>query len=335
MLHYVVLDPDVLSAECLADPGRRTNTLQLLRTLRQNTLLLLIDSRGVIQEAIKQCASSLSVGDVSIREELQQLVQSRRYIECSVHARDAAQERNAWPVVSSLGEECVADATITVPDRCQGSGRQRLSIQDYIESRFEPNALTTRRSIRLDELSEDQIDDIWMRTLTFTRWLRLYDQFFGRAENALRFADGIKYLVDQWLKHAHMQIDSPKLEIFTSVYHPPVEGESKAALDIRSRENGLRATERRAELSEMLTGSGVALTVRFMDVEKRLFHRRALKTAHATFTIDRGYDFFDANENWVTNFLEFNSSLKTYLAEIERSPELLQNSSGKWLVKGR
>lgn len=334
MLRYIVLDPDALSPREMMERGSQANALYLLKTLRHSSLFLLLDSRGVLRQALAQHARMLEGDCASVRAELVELLKSGRLVECAAHTGSAAAGRVPWEVAVELAETCAADAMITVGERCSSAACAcTVSIDLYGESEFNPVNLSGEWSQRLDTLDEEPRTDVWRRSLAFAKWLRIYDPYFGRAEDPRSFIDGLGHLIEQWTACVHERPRVPKVSVYTSVRFPRREGESRRDADRRTRDNGEAAFERSREATAVLERLGISLDVRYKDLPRDRFHRRLLRTNLATFSIERGFDMRNLSEEWKVNWLEYVNSTSEYVAEVERGPELYERSPGNWLIK--
>jgi len=295
--------------------------------------MLILDSRGVLESPLKDAVSRLPEKAKVLQAELTELLKTKRFVECGIHAKAACENRDHLAVMRSLCSSCEVDAAIVTPTTREKISETAILIDDFLVSTLEPVALAAKRSQRLDTLSDQERREVWRRAFSFTPWLNIFDQYIGRAEIADGFLDGLRLLVEEWLEHLHETKTQPKLDIYTGVIYPPFDSETPSSRTERLQRNGTHINGRVAELRAALSTLDLQLNVHFLDVPKSSFHRRLIKTRHATFVIERGVDLKDRLDRWMVNWLEFNDSSDDYMRDLRRAPTLVQNSVGKWITK--
>lgn len=323
MLVSAALDPSALKADCF-DDLYTIHVEDFLKGIQKNGLLI-VDSGRRLQDALRDQVKS-PVLPIAYRKRLQSLVEEllknrkRRIVECS--AANFTASDNLLEIACNLKTEAETDGLIVGNEnfeKLRFDPEHRHSIvplSEYRDSNFEEERQRYCDGFGpIDTLSRSEVDEIIIRSIRFSKWLRFYDKQIGTGKNTSNFQRGISYILSLWKKHGFFasQQGIGSVEIFTcrDEYIP---------------DNDIDDVNRKInrELMERLKKRfphwwQIKLSVK--DDPDGIFHARYLETQHAIIRIDRGFDLFKQNGGFRRNFFTLNMAESSHLKECRDLPD--------------
>lgn len=318
MLVSAVLDPSALDAEYF-DALYTIQTVDFLKGIQRNGLLI-VDSENRLRDTLVKQVKSLPIKP---QQRLQLLVQelllkkkSKRVIACVVPLNN----RSSVPLLDlayRLKTDTQSDALVVGRkslDILKSDGRlseEIVPLSEYRDSDFEKDRDQYENRVGpIDKLSESEIEDIIIRTVRFTQWLRFYDPYIGRGNNTSDFREGIEYILSFWSEHGFFasQQGIGGVEIFTC-----------------SDQHGQNQNQHEKIVQELITPlqHQFPWPVKFSIKEdpNHIFHARYLETQHAIIRVDRGFDLFTQNREFRRNFFTLNMAEGSHLKECRELPD--------------
>ena len=332
MLVSAVLDPSAFEADCF-DDLYTIHAEDLLKGIQENGLLI-VDSGRRLQDALRDQVKSPAL-PIAYRKRLQSLVEEllknrkRRIVECA--APNSTSSDNLLEVACNLKTETETDGLIVGSENFEllrfdpkHSGRV-VPLSEYRDSDFEKERQRYCDGFGpIDMLSRSEVDEIVIRSIRFTKWLRFYDAYIGSGENTSRFRQGIEYVLSRWRERGFFasQQGVGNVEIFTCNAEQIRDDETEQARESKLERN--RESHRKIvrELIEPLNEDfpwPVRLSVK--DDPEGIFHARYLETQHAIIRVDRGFDLFNQEGEFRRNFFTLNMVESSHLRECRDLPD--------------
>lgn len=317
MLVSAVLDPSALDAEYF-DALYTIQTVDFLKGIQRNGLLI-VDAENRLRDALVEQVKSLPIKPQQrLRFLIQELLlkkKSKRVIACFVSLNNTSSVPLldlAYHLKADTGADAlvVGDESLETLKSDQKHGADIVPLSEYRDSDFEKDRQRYENQVGpIDELSKSEMEDIIIRAVRFTKWLRFYDPYIGRGNNTSDFREGIEYIVSLWYQDGFFssQQGTGSVEIFTcSDQH------------IQVREQHRRIVQ---ELTTPLK-QRFPWPVNFLikNDPNRIFHARYLETQHAVIRIERGFDFFNQNNEFLRNFFTLNMAESSHLKECRELP---------------
>ncbi|MYK19357.1 hypothetical protein F4055_14505 [Candidatus Poribacteria bacterium] len=325
MLVSAVLDPSAFEADCF-DDLYTIHTEDLLKGIQKNGLLI-VDSGRRLQDALRDQVTSPAL-PIAYRKRLQSLVEEllknrkRRIVECAA-APNSTSSDSLLEIASDLKTETGTDGLIVGSEnfeklRFDPEHRHGVvPLSEYRDSDFERERQRYCDGFGpIDMLPRSEVDEIVIRSIRFTKWLRFYDKQIGTGNNTSNFRRGIAYILSLWKEHgffASQQGIGGNVEIFTCRdEHIPDDDID----DVNRKIN----RELMGQLRERFPSWWqVKLSVK--EDTNGIFHARYLETQHAIIRIDRGFDLFDQNNKFRRNFFTLNMAEGSHLRECRQLPD--------------
>ena len=312
MLVSAVVDPSAFDVAYF-DELYTIQTVDFLKGIQRNGLLI-VDAENRLRDAlVKQVVSLPIKPQQRLRFLIQELLlkkKSKRVIACLVSLNNTS-SASLLDLAYQLKTDTKVDALIVGNKSLETlKSDQRfhdriVALSEYRDSDFEKDRQRYENQVGpIDELSKSEIEDIIIRSVRFTKWLRFYDPYIGRGNNTSDFREGIEYILSLWYEHGFFasQQGTGSVEIFTC---------SDPHIQVR---------EQHRRIVQYLT---TPLQQRFpwpvnfliKSDPKRMFHARYLETQHAVIRIERGFDFFDQNNEFLRNFFTLNMAESSHLKQ--------------------
>ena len=314
MLVSAVLDPAAFDAGYF-DDVYRIHAEDLLKGIKKNGILI-VDLDNILEGELRKRISSVPTEyGQHLQIYLEELLKNRnrRIVECPVSTNDTS-SGNLLDLAYHLKTGTKADALVVgdeslktlKSDPKHSDGIVPLS--EYRDSDFETNRQRYENEFGpIDTLPKSEVEDIIIRSVRFTKWLRFYDPYIGRRKNTCAFRKGIEYILSLWDQRGFFaQQGVGSVEIFTCS-HP----------DVRVRVQHQRITEK---LIEPLT-SQFPINFSIKNDDNRIFHARYLETQHAIIRVDRGFDLFKRNGEFRRNFFTLHKAESSHLRECRDLPD--------------
>ena len=312
MLVSAVLDPSAFDAEYF-DALYTIQTVDFLKGIQRNGLLI-VDSGNRLRDALVRQYEALPSkprGRLRILvEELLLKKGTRRIIACHLSSSNIP-SMNLLDLAYNLKGDTKVDALIVGNESLEKlTSDQRYSedivpLSEYHDSGFEKDRQHYESQVGpIDTLPESEVKNIIIRSVRFAKWLRFYDPYIGRGNNTNDFREGIEYILSLWYDHGFFvsQQGAGSVEIFTC-----------SDQYIRVQEQHRRIVQ------ELITPlqQRFPWPVNFLikNDPRRIFHARYLETQHAIIRIERGFDFFDQDNEFLRNFFTLNMAESSHLKE--------------------
>ena len=330
MLVSAVLDPYVLDFDdAYFDDLYMINAEDLLKGIKKNGVLI-VDSGKKLQNALRDRIKSQTF-PMKYQKRLQILVEEllknrkRRIVECPV-APNSSSSGNLLGIACDLKTDTEADGLIVGnknfealrfnPKYSDGI----VPLSEYRDSDFEKKRQRYCDGLGpIDMLSRSEVDEIVIRSIRFSKWLRFYDRYIAIADNTSDFLNGIKYILSLWRDHGFFepQQGMGEVAIFTSAEHIREDEEEHAKESkLARRQENYRKVKR--ELMGWLKREAPQwrqVKIFVKDDPDHIFHARYLETQHAIIRVDRGFDLFNQENGFQRNFFTLNMAESSHLRE--------------------
>jgi len=316
MLVSAVLDPSAFDSDYF-DELYRIHAEDLLKGIERNGLLI-VDLDNILEDELTERVYSVPTEyGQHLQIYLEELLKNRnrRIVEWPVSTNDAS-SGNLLDLAYHLKRDTQADALVVGDESLetlkseQKYGTDIVPLSEYRYSGFEKDRQRYEiQGVSIDKLPEAEIEDIIIRSVRFTKWLRFYDPYIGRGGNTRAFRKGIEYILSLWYQHgffaSHQGVGS--VEIFTcSAQHVHVHDQHR-----RITQGLIEPLTRRFPLP---------INVSIKEDPNRIFHARYLETQQAIIRVDRGFDIFNRNGGFRTNFFTLNMAESSHLKECRNLP---------------
>ena len=334
MLVSAVVDPSAFDVVYF-DELYTIQTVDFLKGIQRNGLLI-VDSENRLRDALVEQVVSLPIKPQQrLRFLIQELLlkkKSKRVIVCfvslnntsSVSLLDLAYHLKAGTGADALvvGKESIE--TLKSDSRFNDG---IVPLSEYRDSDFEKDRQRYENQVGpIDELPKLEIEDIIIRSVRFTKWLRFYDAYIGSGENTSRFRKGIEYILSLWHEHGFFAAEQGigNVEIFTRSADQIRDDETNRAKESKLERNQESYRKVLRELIEPLNsdeGFPWPIKLSVKDDPDGIFHARYLETQHAIIRVDRGFDLFKQNGGFRRNFFTLNMAESSHLKQCRELPE--------------
>ena len=319
MLMSAVLDPSALDAEYF-DALYTIQTVDFLKGIQSNGLLI-VDAENRLRNALVEQFKSLPIKP---QQRLQYLIQelllkkkSKRVIACLVsssHAPSTSLLDLAYRVKVDTEADAliVGNTSLEILKSTHRDGEGIIPLSEYRDSDFEEDRRRYENQVGpVDTLPKSEVEELIIRSIRFSKWLRFYDPYIGRGNNTSDFQKGIEYILSLWYEHGFFasQAGTGSVEIFAC----------------RGRNVDVQYQRIVDELATPLKEQ-FPWPIKFLiKVDKfgsdRIFHARYLETQHAIIRIDHGFDLFKQNGGFRRNFFTLRMVERSHLKECRDLPD--------------
>lgn len=331
MLVSAVLDPSAFEAGCF-DELYTIQAVDFLKGIQRNGLLI-VDSENRLRDAlVKQVVSLPIKPQQQLRLLIEELVlrkKSKRVIACLVssgHMPSTSLLDLAYRLKADTEADVliIGNHSLEVLKSTHRDGEGIIPLSEYRDSDFEEDRQRYENQVGpVDTLPKSEVEELIIRSIRFTKWLRFYDPYIGRGNNTSHFRKGIEYILTLWREHGFFPREQVPgdVKIFTCAERMPND-ETDHAKQSRLARN----QESHREVIRYLIGPldnqfpwPVKLFVK--DDPNRIFHARFLETQHAIIQIDLGFDLFEPNGKFKRNFFTLNMPASFHLKECRDLPD--------------
>lgn len=320
MLVSAVVDPSAFDKAYFD----RLYTIQaevFLMGIKSNGLLIVDSGERLGGALVRQVESVPTQYGQQLQFLLTELLKnsSKRFVKCPV-APSSTSSVNLLDVADHLKTSTHADALIVGSDSLktlqsdQRDSKGLVPLSEYRSSTFEKDRQRYVTGVgSIDTLDRSEVDDLIIRTVRFSKWLRFYDGYVGKGRNKSRFREGIEYILSLWHEHSFFasQPGIGAVEIFTCS-----DGRNLARNQANYREIIQDIIE---PLKKKFPNWQVKLFVK--DDPDGIFHPRYLETQHAIIRVERGFDLFRQNGEFRRNFFTLNMAEGSHLKECRELPD--------------
>lgn len=158
-----------------------------------------------------------------------------------------------------------------------------VDLSTFDDSDFERKRTFLREGIgAINQVPRGEVEEFLLRTIRFSRWLRIYDKHIGKTRNVSGFLRGIVYLVGLWYQHGFFATcDGGRVEILTTA------------------SDGSDLTEIAHHMSSQLYEKlahrycRVEFSIAVKDDVKKISHERYLESQQGAIQIGLGFDFLN------------------------------------------
>ncbi|MYA70748.1 hypothetical protein F4141_22045 [Candidatus Poribacteria bacterium] len=330
MLMSAVLDPSAFDAEDFNDLYR-IQAEDFLQGIWRNGVLI-VDSERKLQEELFKKAASLPIKGNRLRTLLTDLLKekSKRVAVPSVSPSNVS-SADLLDLTCHLKRDTETDGLIVGNEnfkklRFDPEHRHGIvPLSEYRDSDFEEERQKYSDGFGpIDTLSRSEVDEIIIRSVRFSKWLRFYDAYIGTGDNTSHFRKGIEYILSLWREHGFFvsQQGVGSVEIFTCPAEQIRDDETDSAKESKAERNQENYQKVVRELIEPLNEDfpwRIKLSVK--DDPDGIFHARYLETQHAIIRIDHGFDLFKPNGEFRRNFFTLNMMESSHLRECRNLPD--------------
>ena len=332
MLVSAVPDPSAFDASCF-DDLYRIQAEDFLKGIEKNGLLI-VDSGKRLQDAlIKQIRSVPTKYGQRLQIFLEELLKNRkkRIVAWRV-APNAVPLRDLLDLAYHLKIEAKPDVLIVGDDSLKTLKSEQkfdasiVPLSDYRNSDFEKTRdHFEKQRGEIDKLPRDDVNDLIIRAVRFTKWLRFYDSYIGAGNNTSGFRKGIEYVLSLWHDNGLFarQQGIGNVEIFTCSAEQIRDDEEDHAKENKRTRNQDSHRKVIRELIEPLKNKypNWQIKLSVQDDPEGIFHARYLETQHAIVRVDKGFDLFEQNGGFRRNFFTLNMAEGAHLRECRDLPD--------------
>ena len=334
MLVSAVVDPSAFDVAYF-DELYTIQTVDLLKGIQRNGLLI-VDSKNKLRDAlVKQVVSLPIKPQQRLRFLIQELLlkkKSKRVIACFISPNDTS-SASLSDLAYHLKTDTQADALVVGKESLETLKSDRrfnegiVPLSEYRDSDFEKDRQRYENQVGpIDELSKSEIEDIIIRSVRFTKWLRFYDAYIGSGENTSRFRKGIEYILSLWHEHGFFAAEQGigTVEIFTCSADRIRDDETDHARESklkRNQENHRKIIRHLMDPLKEQFPRWWQIKLSIKDDPNSIFHARYLETQHAVIRVDRGFDLFKQNGGFRRNFFTLNMAESSHLKECRDLPD--------------
>lgn len=336
MLVSAILDPYVFDFDdAYFDALYMINAEDLLKGIKKNGVLI-VDSGKKLQDALRDRIKSQAF-PMKYQKRLQILVEEllknrkRRIVECPV-APNSTSSGNLLKIACALKTDTEADGLIVGNNNFEALRFDPkysdgiVPLSEYRDSDFEKERQRYCDGFEsIDMLSRAEVDEIVIRSIRFSKWLRFYDRYIVTGDNTSGFLNGIKYILSLWRDHGFFapRQGIGELEIFTGTEHirEDEEDHAKDSKLARSQENYRKVKRELMGWLKREAPQWWQIKIFVKDDPNHIFHARYLETQHAVIRIDRGFDLFNQENRFRRNFFTLNMAESSHLRECRDLPD--------------
>ncbi len=332
MLVSAVVDPSAFDVAYF-DELYTIQTVDFLKGIQRNGLLI-VDAENRLRDALVEQVVSLPIKPQQrLRFLIQELLlkkKSKRVIACFVSLNDIASVP-FLDLAYHLKTDTRADALIVGKESLETLQSDRrfnesiIPLSEYRDSDFEASRQRYENKIApINKLTKTEVDDLVIRSVRFTKWIRFYDPQIGKGNNTSRFRKGIEYILSLWKDHGFFatQQGIEGVKIYTCEAEHIRDDETEHAKESKLKRNQENYRKIVRELIEPLKTQfpwSVQLFVQSDPDDD--FHARHLETQHAIINVERGFDMFKKNGGFKRNFFTLHTAANSHLKECRDLPE--------------
>lgn len=289
----MVLHPDCLKKEHFQTEGYNTQASLLFKGIRSNGLLV-VDSdgrlKGLVGKAIRDLPTQHGQRLQIWWEEFLK-GKRKRVVTARPEACTALKNVHDEALADLLARKCPVDAVIVEDARelnevalgsYEGSNIEKMR-GDFMEG-----------SGMLDGLDPQRADELIIRTVRYSKWLRIYDKQIGKGgKNLDAFRRGIGHILTLWKDHGHFTSEEEgDVTIYTCEARPIRDGEFGAKADDKRRTNSAAYKKVLKDLMVPLRRDfpGWKIELCIKRVTEDITHPRHLEAQAAIIEFERGFD---------------------------------------------
>ncbi|MGI6461798.1 MAG: hypothetical protein ACOX5J_17235 [Candidatus Hydrogenedentales bacterium] len=321
----VVLHPDCLKKEHFESEGYSTQARLLFKGIRSNGLVI-VDSDGrlkrmvgnAIRELPTQHGQRLQIWWEEFLKKPKRIVAARPEV-CA-----ALKRIDDGVLPGELARKCPVDAVVVDDAR----EMNEVTLRKYDESEAEER----RRSFMdgsgmLDGLAGEHADELIIRAIRYSKWLRFYDKQIGKGGNNLEaFRRGIGHILALWRRHGHFTSDKEGgVTIYTCEASPIQGGEMGSRVDEKRRRNCQAHQNVLKKLFDPLRSDfpGWKIELCVKRQTKDITHPRHLEAQAAIISFERGFDFLKKAKRiaYKRTSLHVDNKVREHLVEFRKLPE--------------
>ena len=325
MLVSAVLDPTAFDARYF-DKLYRIQAEDFLNGIQKNGLLIL-DSKGKLLTACIIQIQAVPKYGQELLTLLTELLKNgkQRAVECPV----SPHPKSLLELAYDLRTDTEADALIVGEDSLEtlkAAGKHSADVvplSDYRDSTFEKDRQRYETPFGpIDTLDKDEVDELIIRAVRFSKWLRFYDPQIGKGDNTSHFRKGIEYILSLWQQHGFFasQQGIGSVDIFTCSAKRILDSDEAQVKQSKQAEN--RAQHRKVVrdlIEPVKTQFPWPVKLHVKNDADYIFHARYLQTQHAIIGVDRGFDLFKpGTDDFQRNFFTLNMAGSSHLRECRK-----------------
>ncbi len=329
MLVSAVLEPSVFDVKFF-DELYTIHAVDFLRGIERNGLLI-VDEDGALQndflKRFDEEENEYEPIPIKYRLRIQKPVEelllknkSKRLISFPVSSKISSSE-DLFELASALKKDTKADTLIVGNDNFKMNRFNPkhkdgiVSLPKYRDTDVEKNRQRYCVGLApIDTLPRCEVEDIIVRSIRYSKWLRFYDRYIGTGDSTSDFRNGIRYILTLWYKHGYFSSKQGIGEV--QIYTCYAEHIPKDEIPHVNRKVNMELRNR------LMNGfpNWWQFQLFVKKDPKRIFHARYLETQQAIIRIDRGFDLFEQNGGFKRNFFTLNMAESSHLKECRELP---------------
>lgn len=313
----------------------RNSLVAYLRGVRTNGVLLAASRKNFIKRVREEIETLPTRYGQQVGVLIEEILKEKNLVvNCTSESHPADEIDQAFSVMKFMK----SDAILASSDLLENIGNVEgcIDIEDYSVSDFEnQRAGYMGGSSFLDKLEDGEVDDMFIRTVKYSRTLRFFDSYLGQNNQPWkikRFTQGISYILTLWREHGIFNHEhSCEIEFITLPIREKQEfqnsrsGRTRTKLvDNPSLTHKLLVNELIIPLSKKFPEFQLKLLVKKCDDRsaREKFHARFLQSQTAILQLDRGFDFIDDQGNFVATNIKWARGEIRHLQELRKFPEI-------------
>ena len=329
MLMSAVVDPSAFDKEYFSIPGYREQAEMFFRGIRSNGVII-VDPEGRLKTGLFDAIDSLPTKfnqqlGILLAELSKKEKRKKKFISCHPKIYMRPSKRSLSSMACHLKSACEIDSLIVSNRMAVESAAKELTTGDGIVAleKYSSSEFERRRSYYMedfppiDQLSESDVTKAIVRSIKFTRWIRIYDRQIGTGNNTSHFRQGIEYILDLWRRHGHFaSLSEGNVEIFTcQKEHPSID--DPPSVQTNKAESNKKASQKvEFELLKPLKEKFPwQIELRVKEDSGRIFHARYLETQCVIVLFDRGFDLFGPGKAFKRNIVKVDNGSFKHLRE--------------------
>lgn len=333
MLVSAVLEPSVFDVKFF-DELYTIHAIDFLRGIERNGLLI-VDEDGALQndfcKRFDKEENEYELIPIKYRLRIQKYIEelllknkSKRLILSPVSSKISSSE-DLFELASALKKDTKADTLIVGNDNFEMNRFDPkhkdgiVPLPKYRDTDVEKNRQRYCVGLApIDSLPRCEVDDIIVRSIRYSKWLRFYDRYIGTGDSTSDFRKGIRYILTLWDKHGYFSSKQGigDIKIYTCSAEQIRDDAIDHAIESKLERNQEKYRKIIRELINPLKNQfpwPVELVVK--NDPYGIFHARYLETQHAIVRVDRGFDLFKQNGEFRRNFFTLNMAESPHLKE--------------------
>ena len=332
MLVTAVVDPSAFESVYFDASDYGLHAEDFLKGILRNGILI-VDSDNRIRDELLDRLRSVPI---KYRQQLEGMLthliySTKKLIKCSPENQRQVRGVSSLDLAIHLKNSFCVDALIASWQSIEHLRAKReltsddILLAEYRDSPFEEQRRLYDNLPGIDTLGRDEVDDLFIRAVKYTKWIRFYDKQIGKGTNTSNFRRGIDYILDLWHNHGHF---APKpstsqrfcegIGIITCQGCDISDDDTEHEKESKMERNMASLAKVKDELIDPLRNKFPwPIKLILKEDQDDIFHSRYLETQHIIIKVDRGFDLFRGRV-FKTNFLDINPAHSDHLKKCRK-----------------